>query len=342
MQLFVVGAPRSGMTIVTQFLNCHEDIKIFDEIDLIQVGRSVSVIGTLHAFLVDRGVYAAYRRYAQETADPAVALRAVMSEIARPCTIWGEKNPRYATRLGALRRSFPEAVALFVLRDPREVVNSCLVHRGSPLRTPLDFWIKDTVAEALALVESCLQPLEADAAELVVLTNQGATPGVRELAAAFERASGHKVTVVQEDGAALERRLNSNGPADLITSNPAPIEELTRKGKVVAGTATPFVLAGLGLSVRAGAAKPDIGTVAAYKAALLAAKSIGYSRGCSGTHAAEGIAELGLAETLKPKTVFTGGGPVVEYLARGDFEIGIQQPWWEPRERSMSVRCPDS
>ena len=174
-------------------------------------------------------------------------------------------------------------------------------------------------------VTGSLPHAAAVAAELVVLTNQGATPGVRELAAAFERASGHKVTVIQEEAAALERRLNSNGPADLITSNPAPIEELIRKGKVVAGTATPFVLAGLGLSVRAGAARPDISTVAAYKAALLAAKSIGYSRGCSGTHAADGIAELGLAETLKPKTVFTGGGPVVEYLARGDFEIGIQQ-----------------
>ena len=40
----------------------------------------------------------------------------------------------------------------------------------------------------------------AQAAELIILTNQGATPGVRELAAAFERASGHKVTVIQEAG----------------------------------------------------------------------------------------------------------------------------------------------
>jgi hypothetical protein len=39
--------------------------------------------------------------------------------------------------------------------------------------------------------------------------------------------------------------------------------------------------------------------VEAYKAALLAAKSIGYSRGCSGTHAAEGIAKLGIAAQLK-------------------------------------------
>jgi molybdate transport system substrate-binding protein len=164
----------------------------------------------------------------------------------------------------------------------------------------------------------------ATAAELVILTNQGATPGVRELAAAFERASGHKVTVIQEAGPALDQRL-TNGPADLITSNPEQIEGFVKKGQIVAGTVTPFALAGLGVSVRAGAPKPDISTVEAYKAALLAARSIGYSRGCSGTHAAEGIAQLGIAEQLKSKTVFTGGGPVVEYLAKGDFEIGIQQ-----------------
>src|SRR6266404_5343878 len=164
------------------------------------------------------------------------------------------------------------------------------------------------------------------AAELIILTNQGATPGVRELAAAFERASGHKVTVIQEEGAALEQRLNS-GPADLITGNPGPIENLVRNGKVVASTVTPFVLAGLGLSVRAGAPKPDISTVDAYKATLLAAKSIGYSRGCSGRNTAEGIAQLGLAEQLKAKTQLTGAGtgPVTFFLARGDFELGIQQ-----------------
>jgi ABC-type molybdate transport system substrate-binding protein len=56
----------------------------------------------------------------------------------------------------------------------------------------------------------------AEAAELVILTNQGVTPGVREVAAAFERSSGNTVTVIQEAGGALERRLASNGPADLI------------------------------------------------------------------------------------------------------------------------------
>jgi molybdate transport system substrate-binding protein len=181
-----------------------------------------------------------------------------------------------------------------------------------------------------------LLPQAAQAADLIILTNQGATPGVRELAAEFSRTSGHKVTVLQEalnqrDGvlvadAALERRINE-GPADLITVNPdpGPMGELVKAGKVDGTTVTPFVMAGLGLAVKAGAPKPDISTVEAYKAALLAAKSIGYSRGCSGINIGKGIEELGLTEQLKAKTIFTGNGPVTDYLARGDFEIGIQQ-----------------
>src|SRR5688572_11886340 len=171
------------------------------------------------------------------------------------------------------------------------------------------------IAAACILGSLALTPREVTTAvELTILTNQGATPGVRELAAAFSRTSGHKVTVIQEEGAALERRINT-GPADLVTGNPPAIDALVKSGKVVAGTVTPFVLAGLGLSVRAGVPKPDISTVDAYKAALLAAKSIGYSRGCSGTNVAEGIAQLGLTEQLKAKTSFTTGGPVTDALA---------------------------
>ena len=137
---------------------------------------------------------------------------------------------------------------------------------------------------------------------------------MRELAAAFERVSGHKVTVIQEEGGAtLERRIET-GPADLVTGNPPAIEQLVKNGKVVASTVTPFVLAGLGLSVRAGVPKPDISTIEAYKATLLAAKSIGYSRGCSGTNVAEGIAQLGLTEQLKAKAIFTSSGPLTPTL----------------------------
>ena len=150
---------------------------------------------------------------------------------------------------------------------------------------------------------SVCSPRTAVAADLIVLTDQGAVPGVRELATAFARASGHTVSVLQDSGATLARRINE-GPGDLMTGNPERIAELVKPGKLVAGTATPFALASLGVSVRAGAPKPDISTVEAYKAALLAAKSIGYSYGCSGMHVAEGIEKLGLTAALQASGLF--------------------------------------
>ena len=133
-------------------------------------------------------------------------------------------------------------------------------------------WAKFAAAFILGVLGS-IPHGAAMAADLVILTNQGATPGVRELAAAFSRASGHHVTVIQADDAILRQKLN-DGTADLITGNPGPIDELVRNGKVVANTVTPFVRAGLGLSVRAGAPKPDISTAEALKQTLLKAQSI--------------------------------------------------------------------
>jgi molybdate transport system substrate-binding protein len=167
-------------------------------------------------------------------------------------------------------------------------------------------------------------PGTAQAADLLVLTNQGAAPTVRALATAFSRASGHNVTVVQEEGAALERRL-TDGTADVMTGNPQVVGDLVTNGRVVAATAAPFMRAGLGLSVRAGAPKPNISTVESYRAALLGARSIGYSRGCSGTNVGEGITQLGIADQLAAKTTRTENGPVTDYLARGEVEVGIQQ-----------------
>jgi len=185
-------------------------------------------------------------------------------------------------------------------------------------------WTRGAMLGALVLL-----PVQgAAAADLVVMADQGSVPEARALGAAFSRASGHTVTVVQEAGAAQQRRIDT-GPADVTTGDPERLAALARNGKVVADSITPFRLASLGVSVRAGAPKPDISTVEAYKAALLAAKSIGYSFGCSGLHVAEGIEQLGLTEALKAKTVRTGsqgaGGPVTDYVARGDVEIGIQQ-----------------
>ncbi len=77
--------------------------------------------------------------------------------------------------------------------------------------------------------------------------------------------------------------------------------------------------------MREGAPKPDIGTPEAFKAALLAAKSVAYSQGASGQHFATVIQRLGLVDALKPKTVIVQGKPVGAAVAAGEAEIGIQQ-----------------
>jgi molybdate transport system substrate-binding protein len=164
-----------------------------------------------------------------------------------------------------------------------------------------------------------------NAAELVVLTSQGAIPGVRELGAAFARATGHKVTALEETGSALEQRL-ANGPADLITVNPETMDDLIKKGRIVAGTVAPYMVAGLGISVRAGAPKPDVSTVDAYKATLLAAKSIGYSTGPSGVYVITMFQKMGIADEIKSKLKQTPTGVFVgSIIASGEAEIGFQQ-----------------
>jgi molybdate transport system substrate-binding protein len=175
------------------------------------------------------------------------------------------------------------------------------------------------VCAALAILQT-----PATAADVVIVTNQGAVPGLNELGAAFTRATGNHVTVILAEGDTLEQRL-ANGTVDLVSQNPEPMEKLVRSGRIVANSVTPFQLAELGVAVKAGAPKPDISTPQAYRSALLAAKSIGYSRGCSGTNIGAKIAQLGLTGQLKGKTVFTSMGPVTDYLVRGDFEIGLQQ-----------------
>src|SRR6266508_6614570 len=76
----------------------------------------------------------------------------------------------------------------------------------------------------------------AQPAEITILAGQGVVSAVRDLAPAFERASGHKVVVSFEAGPALMNKVNSGGPADVVTHYPDMIDDLIKKGKVLAGT----------------------------------------------------------------------------------------------------------
>jgi molybdate transport system substrate-binding protein len=148
---------------------------------------------------------------------------------------------------------------------------------------------------------------------------------VRDLAPAFELASGHKVIVQFEPAPAMMHKVNSNAPADLVTSQPEVIDDFIQKGKVMAGTRVVFARAGIGVAVRAGAPKPDISTTEAFKRAMLAAKSIAYSQTASGAYVAKLMERLGIADELKAKTKRVSGVPVAEVVAKGESEIGLQQ-----------------
>ncbi len=103
------------------------------------------------------------------------------------------------------------------------------------------------------------------------------------------------------------------------------IDELIRRGRIVAGSRVDLAKSGVGVAVRAGAARPDIGTSDALKRALLAAKGVAYSTGPSGVYIIELFQRLGIADELKAKTRQVKGEPVGAVVARGEAEIGFQQ-----------------
>ena len=165
---------------------------------------------------------------------------------------------------------------------------------------------------------ACLVSGSAHAAEITVLAGQGVVSAVRDLAPAFERASGHKVIISYELGAALMNKVNSDAPVDIVTHYPDAVDDLAKKGKVLPGTRAVFARAGIGVAVKAGAPKPDIGSTEAFKRAMLAAKSVAYSRaGASGLYTAKLMERLGIADAMAPKTKLVDGVPVARSGGEG-------------------------
>jgi molybdate transport system substrate-binding protein len=166
----------------------------------------------------------------------------------------------------------------------------------------------------------------ANAADITVISSTAMREALEALVPMFERASGHKVTVSFYSGAQLTAKVKEGAPADLVVTTPDSIDELVKAGKVVADSRVDFVRSGVGVAVRAGAARPDIGTAAAFRRALLAAKSVGISKGPSGVYLMGMLARLGIADEIKAKAMVPELGERLGTLvAKGEAEIGIQQ-----------------
>jgi molybdate transport system substrate-binding protein len=180
-------------------------------------------------------------------------------------------------------------------------------------------------AAAAALVGMIGAVATAQAAEITIVTNQAAVSALRDIAPAYERATGTKVIVQFEIGPAFMQKINADAPADLASTFLAAFPNLVKQGKVVDGTAVEFARAGNGLAVKSGTPKPDISTAEAFKRAMLAAKSIGHSNAGTGPYNTKLFQRLGIYDQIKDKIKIIEGRPVVAAVAAGEVEVGIQQ-----------------
>jgi len=147
-----------------------------------------------------------------------------------------------------------------------------------------------------------------------------------ELAPAFKKATGHQVEASYDPAKMMMERIARGEAPDLILLNRSAIADLVKSGDLVPDSVRPVLRCGVGVAVRKGAPKPDIGTVDAFKKTVLAAKSVAWtSHGTSGIYFSGLIEQLGIAEPLKAKAVLQPGGLVGELVVAGKAELAIQQ-----------------
>lgn len=167
------------------------------------------------------------------------------------------------------------------------------------------------------------------AAELKVLTAGAFKQVVLALVPDFEQRTGHKVTVDNDTAGGLAKRIEGGEAFDVAVITPRAIDDLIAKGKVMPGSRIALATVGIGVVVKEGAARPDISTVDAFKASLLAAKTVAYidpaSGGSSGIYLDKLFERLGIADQIRAKARLKRGGYVADLIASGEAELGIHQ-----------------
>jgi molybdate transport system substrate-binding protein len=164
----------------------------------------------------------------------------------------------------------------------------------------------------------------AQAAEIKVLSGNGARAAVAELAEQFERASGHTVRVVFAVNPEVKRRIDAGEAFDVAVLNPPVLDALIKEGRVVRETRSVIGRAGIGAAVREGAPKPDISTVAAFKRTLLSMSSVAYpGEGASGKYFVSVVQRLGIADEMKPKMRPMPAEYNVEVVASGEVDMVV-------------------
>jgi len=177
---------------------------------------------------------------------------------------------------------------------------------------------------SLGLALFCAQADLVRAAEIKVWTARAIATVLAEVGPEFERQTGHELSIASDLAPAFVRRADAGESFDVMITGSAPLAGLANQGKIIPGTRTPIARSGIGVEVRAGAPKPDISSVEAFKRTLLNAKSIAYLKDVgSGIHVGRVLERLGIADAIKGKVIRPESDIVSELVAKGEVELGI-------------------
>ncbi|WP_431202914.1 substrate-binding domain-containing protein [Bradyrhizobium betae] len=159
-----------------------------------------------------------------------------------------------------------------------------------------------------------------------MLSTLGLMGAMRSLSSAFESATGIHVDADFAPTLALLKRLRDGEAADLVILTREGLDEMIGEGRVVAGSAADLARSFVGIAVRAGQAHPDISTEAMLRKALLAARSVAYSRlGASGVYFAQLIQRWGIAAEINAAATIVQQGFTAERLVSGEADLAVQQ-----------------
>ncbi len=166
----------------------------------------------------------------------------------------------------------------------------------------------------------------AHAADVVVLSAGAVEPGLKPVLAAFERESGHRVTLSFATAPQIRERMASGAvQPDLVIAPSAVLDELAAGAKVDSTARVSIGRVGIGVAVRPGGTRPDLTSADTLKRALLEADQVVYNRASTGLYVEGLIKRWGLTETLQPKTVrYADGAAVMEHVLHGSGnQIGL-------------------
>jgi molybdate transport system substrate-binding protein len=159
-----------------------------------------------------------------------------------------------------------------------------------------------------------------------VLSTLALKGAVHCLAGHHEAASGVRIDADFAPTLALLDRLRGGEGADVVILTREGLDDMVREGRVVADSCVDLARSYVGIAVKAGAAHPDIATEPALRAALLAARSVAYSRiGASGILFAQLIERLGIASEINARAKIIPSGFTAERLVAGEADLAVQQ-----------------